>query len=272
MQTNNQVKVVPISKIKYNPRNDRSMLPDDLSIIADSISRFGMMQRPVVFEEGDHYVLLAGHRRIGALKQIQDRLANGEELPEGSPLQVPLTDVEVNIMDKPADEFTEQEILSEANIFRTRPEELQEEVQKSESAWNAFDEERKKRYREVLLRQFERIHKGTVAYERDPKAFIRANFRPSDEYVRMTTGRNLSKTTIRKASEGKLAPETSEDGAAPAEKTEEERNQELMAKIKKQATTLIGMIQVAQTDDPVINGQLDRCANELDSLISFLAD
>ena len=163
----------------------------------------------------------------------------------------------------------EQEILSEANIFRTRPEELQDEVQKSESAWNSFDEQRKKRYREILLKQFERIHKGSVAYERDPKAFIRDNFRPSDEYVRMTTGRNLSKNTIKKASKGELAPDPE---TAKAEKSDEERNQELMAKIKKQATSLLGMIAVVETDDPVINGQLDKCANDLDTLLSFLAD
>ena len=270
MQTNNQVKVVPIDKIKFNPRNDRSMLPDDLSIIADSICRFGMMQRPVVFEEGDHYVLLAGHRRIGALKQIQDRLANGEELPEGSPLKTPLTEVEVNIMDKPEDEFVEQEILSEANIFRTRPEELQEEVQKSEAAWNAFDENRKKQYREILLRRFTRIHSGTTAYERDPKGFIRDNFRPSDEYVRMTTGRNLSKNTIKKASDGKLAPDT--DTKDTEEKSPEMVNQELMVKIKKQATALLGLVQVADAGDPVINGQFDRLANEIETTLSFLTD
>ena len=272
MQTNNNVIVVPIDKIEFNPRNDRSMLPDDLSIIADSICRFGMMQRPVVFKEDDHYVLLAGHRRIGALRQIQDRLANGETLPEGSPLTTPLLEVEVNVMDKPDDEFIEQEILSEANIFRTRPEELQEEVQKSESAWNSFDEKRKKQYREILLKQFTRIHKGSTAYERDPKSFIRDNFRPCDEYVRMTTGRNLSKNTIKKASAGKLAPDPESEKNETPQKSEEEVNQELMVKIKKQTTSLLGLMQVVDADDPVINGQLDRCMNELETLLSFISD
>lgn len=271
MQSNTTTKKIPIASIRYNPQNNRSMEPEDIAVLAGTIARRGLLQPPVVYEENGEYVLLGGHRRIAALRQIQDMLNDGDALPEKSPLTLPLTDVEAIVVPKPKNKFEEQQLLTEGNIHRWRPEELQNEIQLSRADWNAFSEEEREQCKAVLRKQFVRIHKGTPAYEKDPEKFMRDNFRPADEYIRFTTGQNLSKNTIRKVEQG-VSAEDNDPTKDSAENKSQMSTEALMKKVYKQAKSLIGIIALLDTDDPIINGQLDTCASDLETLIAFIED
>lgn len=268
MQSNTVTRKVPIDSIHYNPQNNRSMEPEDIAVLAGTIARRGLLQPPVVYEENGEYVLLGGHRRVAALRQIQDMIEDGDGLPDGSPLTLPLEEIEVIVVPKPANKFQEQQLLTEGNIHRWRPEELQNEIQLSKADWNAFSEEERDQCREVLLRSFTRLHKGTPAYEKDPKKFIRDNFRPADEYIRFTTGQNISKNTIKKIEQ--TAAEAEDEKNVADENKSQLSTEVLLKKVCKQAKSLIGVIALVDSDDPIINGQLDACSNELESLVALI--
>ena len=53
---------VEISRIDPNPLNERSMKPEDIEIIAESIRKDGLFESPVVYPKAGRYVLLSGHR------------------------------------------------------------------------------------------------------------------------------------------------------------------------------------------------------------------
>lgn len=65
-----EVKDVPIRKIKVGEHVQRLVLEDDtISELAASISRIGIVNPLMVSDQGDSYMLVAGHRRLQAARR-----------------------------------------------------------------------------------------------------------------------------------------------------------------------------------------------------------
>ena len=66
----NKVIEIDIDKIKANPYQPRTVFGDDISELADSIKANGLIQPLTVKAEDDHYVLIAGERRLRAMRSL----------------------------------------------------------------------------------------------------------------------------------------------------------------------------------------------------------
>ncbi len=214
-----------ISRIDPNPLNERSMNQEDIEIMAESIRRDGLFEVPVVYPKGERYVLLSGHRRVNALAML------GE------------AKTEVNIVPAPATPSEEQEILAEANIHRSTPEELRTEVKLAQRAWNTMAKERRAKLREEYLQRFKAASTGIPAYDADPDRYISANFRPVHDYIRQITGLTASNSTIKRCLMD-LVPEESR----PEEK--KTVRPVTAADVQRRAEALAGTITLYRTDDP----------------------
>jgi ParB family chromosome partitioning protein len=64
------VETIPLRDIVLNPRNPRRTL-DDIDDLAASIRAYGLLQPVVVRRKGKKFELIAGHRRLAALREIQ---------------------------------------------------------------------------------------------------------------------------------------------------------------------------------------------------------
>ncbi|KKK67913.1 hypothetical protein LCGC14_2949320 [marine sediment metagenome] len=65
------VKEIPIGKIKVGEHEQRLSLDDEsITGLADSIGRVGLIYPCIVHSEGDHYVLVEGHRRLAAHRKL----------------------------------------------------------------------------------------------------------------------------------------------------------------------------------------------------------
>jgi ParB/RepB/Spo0J family partition protein len=62
-----QLKHIPVEQID-DSQNIRDM--EDISELAESIDRHGLLQPIVVRQDGDRYVIVAGHRRYAAIRRI----------------------------------------------------------------------------------------------------------------------------------------------------------------------------------------------------------
>lgn len=71
----NKVIEIDIDKIVANPHQPRTVFGDDISELAESIKLNGLIQPLTVKAEGDHYVLIAGERRLRALKLLENSFA-----------------------------------------------------------------------------------------------------------------------------------------------------------------------------------------------------
>jgi ParB family chromosome partitioning protein len=63
------VENIPLDHIVLNPRNPRRSL-DDIDELAASIRAYGLLQPVVVRRKGKKFELIAGHRRLAALREI----------------------------------------------------------------------------------------------------------------------------------------------------------------------------------------------------------
>lgn len=66
----NKVIEIDIDKIKTNPYQPRTVFGDDISELAESIKANGLIQPLTVKAEDDNYVLIAGERRLRAMKSL----------------------------------------------------------------------------------------------------------------------------------------------------------------------------------------------------------
>jgi ParB family chromosome partitioning protein len=62
---------VPVDLVDPDPRNPRQRL--DVDELAASIAAYGLLQPVVVREVGNRYQLVAGHRRLAAVKRLAER-------------------------------------------------------------------------------------------------------------------------------------------------------------------------------------------------------
>lgn len=68
---NQSVMEIAISEIIPNPHQPRKQFKNEsLNELADSIKEYGLLQPVLVYQDGDHYVLIAGERRLRASKLL----------------------------------------------------------------------------------------------------------------------------------------------------------------------------------------------------------
>lgn len=66
----NKVIEIEIDKIEANPYQPRTVFGDDINELAESIKLNGLLQPLTVKNEGEKYILIAGERRLRALKAL----------------------------------------------------------------------------------------------------------------------------------------------------------------------------------------------------------
>lgn len=71
----NKVVEIEINKIKANPYQPRTVFGDDIQELADSIKNNGLIQPLTVKQDGEMYNLIAGERRLRALKMLGNEYA-----------------------------------------------------------------------------------------------------------------------------------------------------------------------------------------------------
>lgn len=66
-----QARLIPIARLRPSPANVRQTIdPAGIAELAGSIRDQGLLQPLVVRREGEHYVIIAGHRRWEAIRQL----------------------------------------------------------------------------------------------------------------------------------------------------------------------------------------------------------
>lgn len=71
----NKVVEIEIDKIEANPYQPRTVFGDDIDELAESIRLNGLIQPLTVKAEGERYILIAGERRLRALKSLGNAFA-----------------------------------------------------------------------------------------------------------------------------------------------------------------------------------------------------
>lgn len=71
----NKVVEIDIDKIEANPYQPRTVFGDDIDELAESIRLNGLIQPLTVKAEGERYILIAGERRLRALKSLGNAFA-----------------------------------------------------------------------------------------------------------------------------------------------------------------------------------------------------
>lgn len=172
---------VPVSQIHPNELNHRSMDAEEIADLADSINRIGMVSPLVVYRKTNNfYTLLSGHRRLEAIQQLG------------------WNDVTCKIVDPPADTYAEQEFLAQANMHRSSPDDLKNEITSMLRSWETMDETRRDDITHRIEEKWKEENKDNPRYQHDPAGFKRRNFRPKLTYISVMTGLNLANTTVKK--------------------------------------------------------------------------
>ena len=259
-----------LGQIKENELNLRSMNEDDIRIMADNIAVNGLMQPPVVYKSAPkEYVLLGGHRRCRALRMLGCR----DDYP-----------VDVVIMEKPANEFEEQELLTSLNISRKLNEDVENEIIKANQTWASMDADRREEYYKYFKKQFIERNKTNPKYVEDPENFLANNFRARCSYIRFLTTVDYSNKTIKKVinkllpKEEKL-PETLagqipvDDNEVVAPKTSSKSEDKSLSfkDILKEAKALWGLLEIYEEiiTDKNEAFRCSACKEEVGSLIDF---
>ncbi|MBR0419603.1 MAG: ParB N-terminal domain-containing protein [Erysipelotrichaceae bacterium] len=259
-----------LGQINENALNLRSMNEDDIRIMADNIAANGLMQPPVVYKSAPkEYVLLGGHRRCRALRMLGCR----DDYP-----------VDVVIMEKPKDEFEEQELLTSLNISRKLNEDVENEIIKANQTWASMDAGRRENYCKYFRKQFIERNKKNPKYIEDPDTFITNNFRARCSYIRFLTTVDYSNKTIKKVinkllpKEEKLPEGTAElpvdsnevKASKSAGKTTEEKTI-VYKDVLKEAKALWGMLELYEEciTDKNEAFRCSACKDEVGALIDY---
>ena len=221
---------INISKIKENPLNSmRSMDEDAIDVLADSIEKIGLCEPLVVYAKENEYILLSGHKRLAAIKKL---------LAQGKVDSIVLCTVK----DAPEDSEDESIQLCQGNIHRSNPEDVENECKIAEKAWVALPATRRTEYSKKFETKFREKNKNNPNFLEDPERFVKVNFSPKNEFIRMSTGLTSSNRTIFNLLKKDL-PETAKQSTAkkPVEVTKN--------KIIKKAGELAGMLEMFDERD-----------------------
>lgn len=69
MATTTDVRMIALEQIRHD-RNIRELADEDVAALAGSIALLGQITPTIVRPDGDGYMLVAGHKRYAALKQL----------------------------------------------------------------------------------------------------------------------------------------------------------------------------------------------------------
>ena len=207
------------SCIKPNKFNsERSM--EAINEIAESIKQNGLMSPLAVYKNGDgSYTLLSGHKRLAAYELI-----DGDDGDSSIPCVV---------YDAPQDSFEEREMMLEANMHRSKPEDITVECLIGRDLYQELkkDPEKFKETRMLLKEKFIERNKDNPTYLSDPAGFVDNNFRPLLEYIRYHTGLTLSNATIKTVLK---TADDEESGSMPDDAYEDAMNEALMSELKEE--------------------------------------
>lgn len=185
---------IPVSKLHPSEHNSgRSMDPDYVSVIADSIESIGTLIHPLAVYVSDkekmEYTIISGHARLNAWKQLQEK----------DPAKWANKPIPCIIFDKPQSEREELEEISKANIHRSTKKDRDKEVMIASDIWDNYikvDPALKKTYTDRYLKMFKEKYKDNEAYKADEELYISRRFRPRLYYIRELTGMEASDKTI----------------------------------------------------------------------------
>jgi len=178
----NTLSVLPMESIYENPLNQRSMDKEEIDIIKESILEVGLLHPLAVYKESENkYILVSGHKRFEALKELGRKGA---------------ATVQCTIVDKPSDSFKEAELMARANVHRSSPEQIKREVELVNNLWNTMDPKRKSFLSEKYKKAFIEENEDNPKYIEDPHKFIASRFRPRLDYINHVTGLNASNRTL----------------------------------------------------------------------------
>lgn len=253
--------LVHLNELEQNPLNDRSMDADQIDVIAESISTYGLLQPIVVYETEDGiYRILAGHKRFKALSSI----LNDDDT------------VSVIVRDKPENEYIEKELIASANIHRNKPEDLKKEAKIFADQWYHMDSTRKKELSARYEKQFRKENADNPAYEEDSDLFMRLNFRPRLQYIKAMTGLDVHNSTVKRWLYDSLPEGEEIDEKAPKqeEETKTEKKETVVneKKIIKECEKLIGYLEMYNAYDAGLIGLIEDTVTCLDDLKSSIAD
>lgn len=227
-------KLIKTSDLLENPLNLRSMNEIQIDVIANCIKRDGLLTPLLAYKKGDKYVLLSGHKRLRALQKIGAEYA------------------EVSVREKPRSDIHEQELLAQANIHRSAPEEIIDEVLKGENRYNTMDKSERKEWSKLLKEYFISISEGNPKYQEDPRNYIANNFKPKSEYIRATTGLDISNSTVKRILKECQAEDEdiSEEELPFSEEKETKKEKKITRKnVLKAVDTLYGLLQIYECED-----------------------
>lgn len=197
------IETIAIDKIVENDQHNRSMDDDEISLLADSIMMIGLLQPLLVMDhtgEGGKkdYMLLSGHRRLAAIKDLNKQLETAEKIPEEAAIKKPLLQVPCVALSEIDDDWSAQEVMIQANIARRDPDEINNEIVLSVREWNSMNTERQKKLKMFLIRRFSERCRALPDYKADPKKFIKERFNPEYEYIRFLTGLDQDNSVVKK--------------------------------------------------------------------------
>lgn len=96
-QTTGQLLIIPVGQVRDSPLNPRQYFdPDKIADLAESIRQVGQLQPVVVRPVGDHYEVIAGARRMRAVRQLGLPVVEAV-LKEMTDLQVVMAMMEENL-------------------------------------------------------------------------------------------------------------------------------------------------------------------------------
>ena len=254
MKTVKETTLIPLDSIQHNPLNMRSMIPEQIQILAGTIENDGLLQPLVVYKNGKDYMLIAGHRRLEALRLLYD----GE-------YTVPCI-----VISKPKDQFEEQALITKGNISRRSPEEIDNEVALAERNYNTMSDEERKEVSQKLRQAFIVRNQENQAFKDDEKTYMANMFKPKYEYIKSITGlESASNTTIKKM----IKKEDPDDVAEKKLKDSAKPKKEITEKdIFKAAQGLIGMIKLFNSEDQDLLNILGDTKYSLENIVDYLGE
>ena len=174
-------KTLDITDVVPNDNDTRKVDSLEQAYLTKSLDKVGMIEPIVVYPRDDgKYIILSGFRRYTAAKQLGwDK-------------------VTCKIVDKPEDDCVEQEYLAQANMHRSSPDALKNEVDIMDRAWNTMQDNRKNHIESELLDEFRESNENNPRYVDNPDAYTRRRFSAVNAYVAGMTGLSDSNPTVKR--------------------------------------------------------------------------
>lgn len=253
-----QIKLINMNQIEPNKLNNRLMSDDLIESLVDSIRYIGLQSPLVVYKRksDDKYVILSGHKRYAALNKLG---------------KTGLFQVPCNVVDEPLDEVDEREKLAQNNICRRTDEEVVGEAMEMRNNWQHMPAQQRKIMTAKLKQAFIEKNKTNPLYQEDAAKFVANNFRPSYEYIRLTTGMSFSTASFKRY----IAKELQETPEAFPVNEKKDAPQVTLKSIKNKAIALAGMIGVFKgevTNDRITFHTLNDMECELRDFANLLEE